>query len=42
MWVLLSLVGFLGFIVAIGALLWSFIKKNKDLRKNHLSVDFLP
>lgn len=36
MWVLLSLVGFLGFIVAIGALLWSFIKKNKDLRKKSL------
>lgn len=36
MWVLLFLVGFLGFIVAIGALLWSFIKKNKDLRKKSL------
>lgn len=36
MWLLLSLVGFLGFIVAIGALLWSFIKKNKDLRKKSL------
>lgn len=36
MWVLLSLVGFLGFIVAIGALLWSFIKKNKNLRKKSL------
>ncbi|MCW8644633.1 hypothetical protein OQG70_05040 [Streptococcus macedonicus] len=36
MWLLLFLVGFLGFIVAIGALLWSFIKKNKDLRKKSL------
>lgn len=36
MWVLLFLAGFLGFIVAIGALLWSFIKKNKDLRKKPL------
>ena len=36
MWVLLFLVGFLGFIVAIGALLWSVIKKNKDLRKKSL------
>ena len=36
MWVLLFLGGFLGFIVAIGALLWSFIKKNKDLRKKSL------
>lgn len=36
MWLLLSLVGFLGFIVAIGALLWSFTKKNKDLRKKSL------
>ena len=36
MWVLLFLAGFLGFIVAIGALLWSFIKKNKDLRKKSL------
>lgn len=36
MWVLLFLVGFLGFIVAVGALLWSFIKKNKDLRKKSL------
>ncbi|QTA45719.1 hypothetical protein IBB97_05920 [Streptococcus thermophilus] len=36
MWLLLSLVGFLGFIVAIGALLWSVIKKNKDLRKKSL------
>lgn len=36
MWVLLFLAGFLGFIVAIGALLWSLIKKNKDLRKKSL------
>ena len=36
MWVLLFFGGFLGFIVAIGALLWSFIKKNKDLRKKSL------
>lgn len=36
MWLLLFLVGFLGFIVAIGALLWSVIKKNKDLRKKSL------
>ena len=36
MWLLLSLVGFLGFTVAIGALLWSVIKKNKDLRKKSL------
>lgn len=36
MWVLVFLVGFLGFIVAIGALLWSFIKKNKNLRKKSL------
>ena len=36
MWLLLSLVGFLGFIVYIGALLWSVIKKNKDLRKKSL------
>lgn len=36
MWVLLFLAGFLGFIVAIGALLWSFIKKNKDIRKKSL------
>lgn len=36
MWVLLFLVGFLGFIVAVGALLWSFIKKNKELRKKSL------
>ena len=36
MWVLLFLGGFLGFIVAVGALLWSFIKKNKDLRKKSL------
>ena len=36
MWVLLFFAGFLGFIVAIGALLWSFIKKNKDLRKKTL------
>ncbi|MCE2345061.1 hypothetical protein GPX91_00660 [Streptococcus thermophilus] len=36
MWLLLFFVGFLGFIVAIGALLWSFIKKNKDLRKKSL------
>lgn len=36
MWVLIFLVGFSGFIVAIGALLWSFIKKNKDLRKKSL------
>lgn len=36
MWLLLFLVGFLGFTVAIGALLWSFIKKNKDLRKKSL------
>lgn len=36
MWLLLFSVGFLGFIVAIGALLWSFIKKNKDLRKKSL------
>ena len=36
MWVLLFLAGFLGFIVAVGALLWSFIKKNKDLRKKSL------
>lgn len=33
MWLLLSLVGF---IVSIGALLWSVIKKNKDLRKKSL------
>lgn len=36
MWLLLFLGGFLGFSVAIGALLWSFIKKNKDLRKKSL------
>lgn len=36
MWVLLFFGGFLGFIVAVGALLWSFIKKNKDLRKKSL------
>ena len=36
MWVLLFLGGFLGFIVAVVALLWSFIKKNKDLRKKSL------
>ena len=36
MWVSLFLGGFLGFIVAVGALLWSFIKKNKDLRKKSL------
>ena len=36
MWVLLFLGGFLGFIVAVGALLWSIIKKNKDLRKKSL------
>lgn len=36
MWLLLFSVGFLGFNVAIGALLWSFIKKNKDLRKKSL------
>lgn len=36
MWLLLFSVGFLGFTVAIGALLWSFIKKNKDLRKKSL------
>ena len=36
MWLLLSLVGFLGYIVSIGALLWSVIKKNKDLRKKSL------
>ena len=36
MWVLLFFAGFLGFIVTIGALLWSFIKKNKDLRKKSL------
>ena len=36
MWVLLFLGGFLGFIVAVGALLWSYIKKNKDLRKKSL------
>lgn len=36
MWLLLFLVGFLGFIVAIGSLLWSFVKKNKDLRKKSL------
>lgn len=36
MWLLLFFVGFVGFIVAIGALLWSFIKKNKDLRKKSL------
>lgn len=36
MWVLLFLAGSLGFIVAIGVLLWSFIKKNKDLRKKSL------
>ena len=36
MWLLLSLVGFSGFIVSIGALLWSVIKKNKDLRKKSL------
>lgn len=36
MWLLLSLVGFSGFIVNIGALLWSVIKKNKDLRKKSL------
>ena len=36
MWLLLSLVGFSGFIVYIGALLWSVIKKNKDLRKKSL------
>lgn len=36
MWLLLFLVGFLGFIVSIGALLWSVIKKNKDLRKKSL------
>lgn len=36
MWLLLFSVGFLGFTIAIGALLWSFIKKNKDLRKKSL------
>lgn len=36
MWLLLFSVGFLGLNVAIGALLWSFIKKNKDLRKKSL------
>lgn len=36
MWVLLFLAGSLGFIVAIGFLLWSVIKKNKDLRKKSL------
>ena len=36
MWVLLFFGGFLGFIVAVGALLWSFIKKNKGLRKKSL------
>ena len=36
MWLLLFSVGFLSFTVAIGALLWSFIKKNKDLRKKSL------
>lgn len=36
MWLLLSLVGFLGYIASIGALLWSVIKKNKDLRKKSL------
>ena len=36
MWLLLFSVGFLGFTVAIGALLLSFIKKNKDLRKKSL------
>lgn len=36
MWLLLSLVGFSGFIFYIGALLWSVIKKNKDLRKKSL------
>lgn len=36
MWLLLSLVGFSGYIVSIGALLWSVIKKNKDLRKKSL------
>ena len=36
MWVLLFLGGFLGFVVAVGALLWSFIKKNKGLRKKSL------
>ena len=34
MWLLLFSVGFLGFTVAIGALLWSFIKKNKDICDN--------
>lgn len=41
MWLLLSLVGFSGFIVSIGALLWSVIKKNKDLRKKSLICGLL-
>lgn len=41
MWLLLSLVGFSGFIVYIGALLWSVIKKNKDLRKKSLICGLL-
>lgn len=41
MWLLLSLVGFLGYIVSIGALLWSVIKKNKDLRKKSLICGLL-
>lgn len=36
MWLLLFLLGFSSLNVAIGALLWSFIKKNKDLRKKAL------
>ena len=33
---LLFIVGFLGFIIAVGAFVWSFIKKNKALRKKAL------
>lgn len=36
MWLLLFTVGFLGFIVALGIFIWSFIKKDKGLRKKSL------
>lgn len=36
MWLLLFAVRFLGFIVALGVFIWSFIKKDKGLRKKSL------
>lgn len=38
---LLFIVGFLGFVIAVGAFIWSFIKKNKTLRKKALISSLL-